>query len=185
MISVNDFYPGLTIELEGDIYIVLEYQHVHMAQGQATVRVKLKNLKTGNVIRKTFKSDEYVPQAFINKREAEYLYRQGEEFYFVDHETYDQYMLTEEQLGDSIKYLKEGTVVSMLFYEGNPIGIELPTTVVLEVVETDPGLRGDTVSGGSKPAKLETGLVIQVPLFVQIGDKVVVDTRTAKYVERA
>jgi len=185
MISVNDFYPGLTIELDGEIYIVLEYQHVHMAQGQATVKVKLKNLKTGNVIRKTFKSDEYVSQAFINKREAEYLYRQGEEYYFVDHETYEQYMLTQDQLGDAIKYLKEGTIVSVLFYEGNPIGIELPTTVVLEVVETDPGLRGDTVSGGSKPAKLETGLVIQVPLFVQIGDKVVVDTRNSKYVERA
>lgn len=185
MISVNDFYPGLTIELDGEIYIVLEYQHVHMAQGQATVKVKLKNLKTGNVLRKTFKSDEYVPQAFINKREAEYLYRQGEEYYFVDHETYDQYMLTEDQLGDAVKFLKEGTIVGVLFYEGNPIGIELPTTVILEVVETDPGLRGDTVSGGSKPAKLETGLVIQVPLFVQIGDKVVVDTRSSKYVERA
>ncbi|ACK42317.1 MULTISPECIES: elongation factor P [Dictyoglomus] len=185
MISVNDFYPGLTIELEGEIYIVLEYQHVHMAQGQATVRVKLKNLKTGNVIRKTFKSDEYVPQAFINKREAEYLYKQGDEYYFIDNESFEQYILTEEQLGDAIKYLKEGNTVSVLFYEGNPIGIELPTTVVLEVVETDPGLRGDTVSGGSKPAKLETGLVIQVPLFIQIGDKVVVDTRYAKYVERA
>jgi elongation factor P len=185
MISVNDFYPGLTIELDGEIYIVLEYQHVHMAQGQATVRVKLKNLKTGNVLRRTFKSDEYVPQAFINKREAEFLYKQGDEYYFIDHETYEQYMLTEEQLGDAIKYLKEGTIVSVLFYEGNPIGIELPTTVVLEVIETDPGLRGDTVSGGSKPAKLETGLVIQVPLFIQIGDKVVVDTRYAKYVERA
>uniref|UniRef100_A0A7C3MGW9 Elongation factor P n=1 Tax=Dictyoglomus thermophilum TaxID=14 RepID=A0A7C3MGW9_DICTH len=185
MISVNDFYPGLTIELDGEIYIVLEYQHVHMAQGQATVKVKLKNLKTGNVLRKTFKSDEYVPQAFINKREAEFLYKQGDEYYFIDHETYEQHMLTEEQLGDAIKYLKEGTIVSVLFYEGNPIGIELPTTVVLEVIETDPGLRGDTVSGGSKPAKLETGLVIQVPLFIQIGDKVVVDTRYAKYVERA
>lgn len=185
MISVNDFYPGLTIELDGEIYIVLEYQHVHMAQGQATVRVKLKNLKTGNVIRKTFKSDEYVPQAFINKREAEYLYKQGDEYYFIDNESFEQYILTEEQLGDAIKYLKEGNTVSVLFYEGNPIGIELPTTVVLEVVETDPGLRGDTVSGGSKPAKLETGLVIQVPLFIQIGDKVVVDTRYAKYVERA
>ncbi len=185
MISVNDFYPGLTIELDGEIYIVLEYQHVHMAQGQATVRVKLKNLKTGNVMRKTFKSDEYVPQAFINKREAEYLYKQGDEYYFIDNESFEQYILTEEQLGDAIKYLKEGNTVSVLFYEGNPIGIELPTTVVLEVVETDPGLRGDTVSGGSKPAKLETGLVIQVPLFIQIGDKVVVDTRYAKYVERA
>ncbi|ACI19294.1 elongation factor P [Dictyoglomus thermophilum] len=185
MISVNDFYPGLTIELDGEIYIVLEYQHVHMAQGQATVRVKLKNLKTGNVIRKTFKSDEYVPQAFINKREAEYLYKQGDEYYFIDNESFEQYVLTEEQLGEAINYLKEGNTVSVLFYEGNPIGIELPTTVVLEVVETDPGLRGDTVSGGSKPAKLETGLVIQVPLFIQIGDKVVVDTRYAKYVERA
>ncbi len=185
MISVNDFYPGLTIELDGEIYIVLEYQHAHMAQGQATVRVKLKNLKTGNVIRKTFKSDEYVPQAFINKREAEYLYKQGDEYYFIDNESFEQYVLTEEQLGEAINYLKEGNTVSVLFYEGNPIGIELPTTVVLEVVETDPGLRGDTVSGGSKPAKLETGLVIQVPLFIQIGDKVVVDTRYAKYVERA
>ncbi len=185
MISTNDFYPGLTIELDGEIYIVLEAQHVHMAQGQATVKVKLKNIKTGNVLRKTFKSEEFVPQAFIDKKEAEYLYNNGDEYYFIDQETYEQYMLTSDQIGEALNYLKEGIIVNILFYENAPIGIELPTTVILEVVETDPGLRGDTVSGGSKPAKLETGLVIQVPLFVQVGDKVVVDTRYAKYVERA
>ncbi|MGB9857072.1 MAG: elongation factor P [Dictyoglomaceae bacterium] len=185
MISTNDFYPGLTIELDGEIYIVLEAQHVHMAQGQATVRVKLRNIKTGNVLRKTFKSEDFVPQAFIDKKSAEYLYNTGEEYYFVDQETFEQYMLTSEQIGEALNYLKEGTIVNILFYDNAPIGLELPTTVVLEVVETDPGLRGDTVSGGSKPAKLETGLVIQVPLFVQVGDKVVVDTRSAKYVERA
>ncbi len=185
MISTNDFYPGLTIELDGEIYIVLETQHVHMAQGQATVRVKLKNIKTGSVLRKTFKSEDFVPQAFIDKKEAEYLYNKGDEYYFIDQETYEQYMLTSDQIGESLNYLKEGVIVNILFYENAPIGIELPTTVILEVVETDPGLRGDTVSGGSKPAKLETGLVIQVPLFIQIGDKVVVDTRNAKYVERA
>ncbi|PMQ01091.1 MAG: elongation factor P [Dictyoglomus sp. NZ13-RE01] len=185
MISTNDFYPGLTIELDGEIYIVLEAQHVHMAQGQATVKAKLKNIKTGNVIRKTFKSEELVPQAIIDKKEVEYLYNTGDEYYFVDHETFEQYMLTSEQIGDAINYLKEGTMVNILFYDNAPIGIELPTTVVLEVVETDPGLRGDTVSGGSKPAKLETGIVVQVPLFIQVGDKIVVDTRNGKYVERA
>jgi elongation factor P len=185
MISTNDFYPGLTIELDGEIYIVLEAQHVHMAQGQAVVKVKLKNIKTGNVLRKTFKSEEFVNQAFIDKKEAEYLYNTGEEYYFVDQETYEQYVLTSEQIGNALDYLKEGTVVNILFYDNSPIGLELPTTVILEVVETDPGLRGDTVSGGSKPAKLETGLVIQVPLFIQVGDKVVVDTRNGKYVERA
>lgn len=185
MISTNDFYPGLTIELDGEIYIVLEAQHVHMAQGQATVKVKLKNIKTGNVLRKTFKSEEFVPQAFIDKKLAEYLYNTGEEYYFVDQETFEQYMLTSEQIGETLIYLKEGIIVNILFYDNTPIGLELPTTVILEVMETDPGLRGDTVSGGSKPAKLETGLVIQVPLFVQVGDKVVVDTRNAKYVERA
>ncbi|MCX7845038.1 MAG: elongation factor P [Dictyoglomaceae bacterium] len=185
MISTNNFYPGLTIELDGEIYIVLEAQHVHMAQGQATVKVKLKNIKTGNVLRKTFKSEEFVSQVIINKKEVEYLYNNGDEYYFIDQESYEQYMLTSEQIGESLNYLKEGVIVNILFYDNAPIGIELPTTVTLEVVETDPGLRGDTVSGGSKPAKLETGLVIQVPLFVQIGDKVVVDTRNAKYVERA
>lgn len=184
MISTNDFHTGLTIELDGEVYTVVDFQHVKPGKGSAFVRSKLKNVKTGYVIEKTFRAGEKLPRAHIDYREMQYLYSSGDENYFMDTSTYEQLVLSNETLGDAKKYLKENMVIGVQMYEGSPIGVELPNFVELAVVDTDPGLRGDTATGGSKPATLETGAVVQVPLFVNIGDVIRVDTRTGQYLER-
>ena len=183
-ISTNDFRPGITVIIDGEIYMVLEAQHVKLGRGGAHVRTKLKHLLTGNVLERNFRAGEEFEQAIVERRPFQFLYRQGDEFVFMDVETYDQVTLSSEQVGEDALFLKEGTEVTLVFHEGEPLMVELPTAVELQVVETDPGVRGDTASGGSKPAKLETGAVIQVPLFINVGDIVRVDTRTGRYIER-
>ncbi|NLG79036.1 MAG: elongation factor P [Firmicutes bacterium] len=184
MISTNDFHTGLTIELDGEVYTVVDFQHVKPGKGSAFVRSRLKNVKTGYVIERTFRAGEKLPRAHIDYREMQYLYSSGDDNYFMDTSTYEQLVLSNETLGDAKKYLKENMVIGVQMYEGAPIGVELPNFVELAVVDTDPGLRGDTATGGSKPATLETGAVVQVPLFVNVGDVIRVDTRTGQYLER-
>lgn len=185
MISVNDLRPGLTIELEDGIWSVIEFLHVKPGKGAAFVRTKLKNVKTGQVQERTFRAGERVQRAHIETREMQYLYNTGSEYVFMDSQSYDQLTLTKDQLGDAVYYLKENMTLNLQMYEGKPIGVELPTTVDLVVTYTEPGFKGDTATGGTKPATLETGLVIQVPLFVEQGDTVRVDTRTGEYLSRA
>jgi elongation factor P len=185
MISSNDFRTGLTIEIEGDVWTVVEFQHVKPGKGSAFVRCKLKNLRTGGVVERTFRAGEKLPRAHLEHREMQYLYREGDSVVLMDNESYEQISLSGEQLGDNVKYLKENMNLYVLTYNGNLIGVELPNTVELEVVAADPGLRGDTATGGTKPATLETGLIIQVPLFIEVGTVIRVDTRSGEYLERA
>jgi elongation factor P len=184
MISTNDFRNGMTIDLDGVLYNILYFQHVKPGKGGAFVRTRLKNLRTGAVIDKTFRAGEKVELALLDKRRMQYLYREVGSYHFMDQETYEQITLEEEELGDSTRFLKEGMVVDMPLYEGKPVGVELPIFVELKVTETAPGVKGDTASGGSKPATLETGAVVQVPLFIEAGDIIKVDSRTGEYVER-
>lgn len=185
MISTNDFRTGLTIELEGDVYTVVEFQHVKPGKGSAFVRTKLKNRRTGAVVERTFRAGEKVPRAHIEKRQMQYLYHEGDQYTFMDTENYEQIILNEDQLDDAIKYLKDNMTLDIMFYQGQPMGVELPNTVILTVVETEPGVRGDTATGATKPATLETGAVVQVPLFVNVGDALIIDTRSGQYVQRA
>lgn len=185
MISSNDFRTGLTIEVDGEVYTIIEFQHVKPGKGSAFVRTKLKNVKTGGIIEKKFNAGEKVPRAHVDRREMQYLYRDGDHFVFMDTESYEQMSLTEEQIGDGVKWLKENMTLAVLLFNGMVIGVELPNTVELVVVKTDPGIRGDTATGGSKPATLETGAVVQVPFFVNEGDVLIIDTRTGTYVQRA
>lgn len=184
MITTSNFSRGLTIVYDGDLYTIVEFLNVHPGRGSAFVRTKLKNLETGAVIDKNFKAGEKVEKAFLDNREMEYLYRQDELLIFMDTETYEQLTLTEDYLGDAVDYLKENDMINVLLYKGKPVGIDLPPNVELKIVETQPGIRGNTVSGGSKPATLETGKVVQVPLFVNEGDVIKVDTRTGEYMTR-
>lgn len=184
MISSNDFRTGLTIEVDGDIYAVVEFQHVKPGKGSAFVRCKLKNLRTSGVVERTFRAGEKLPRAHLEHREMQYLYREGDSFVFMDNENYEQTSLGLNQLGDNVKYLKENMNIYLLTYNGDLIGVELPNTVELKVIEADPGVRGDTATGGTKPATLETGLIIQVPLFIDVGTVIKVDTRTGEYLER-
>lgn len=184
MISTNDFKTGLTIELDGEIYMVVDFMHVKPGKGAAFVRSKLKNVKTGQVLEKTFRAGEKVPRAHLERKQMQYLYNSGDLYYFMDTQTYEQIPLQADLLEEAIKYLKENMEVMVLFYEGSAIGIELPTYVELKVVETEPGFKGDTATGGTKPATLETGTVVQVPLFIEIGDILRIDTRTGEYLSR-
>jgi elongation factor P len=185
VISTNDFRTGLTIEIDGEVYQVVEFQHVKPGKGAAFVRSKLKNLRTGAVVEKTFNAGEKLPRARVERKEVQYLYSDGAGYNFMDMETYDQVSLTAEQLGEAVKYLKENMTIHMLMFQGKSIGIDLPNIVELAVVETAPGIKGDTASGGSKPATLETGAVVQVPFFINIGDVLQIDTRTGNYIKRA
>lgn len=185
MISTNDFHTGISIELDGQVFEVLEFQHVKPGKGQAFVRTKLKNLNTGSIVDKTFRAGEKMPRAHLDKKEMEYLYRDDDFFYVMDMETYEQISLSADQIGDGVKYLKENDRLNVVLYGEKVIGVDVPITVVLAVAETEPGLKGDTASGASKPATLETGVVVQVPLFINEGDSVKVDTRTGSYIERA
>ncbi len=185
MISTNEFKTGLTIEVEGDIWQVVEFQHVKPGKGAAFVRSKLRSLRTGSVLEKTFRAGEKMPRAHIETKEMQYLYSSGDEYAFMDTETYEQIMIPVEQLKREIKYLKENMNVHIMNYREEIIGIDLPNSVVLEVVETEPGIKGDTATGATKAAILETGLSVQVPLFVNVGDRLIIDTRSGSYVSRA
>jgi elongation factor P len=185
MISTNDLRTGVTIEFEGAVWSVVDFQHVKPGKGSAFVRTRLKNVRTGQVMEKTFRAGEKVPRARLDRREVQYLYGMDDEFTFMDTETYEQFALTRDQLGEALRYLKENLTLHVLFHEGTSLGVELPNVVELAVVQTDPGVRGDTAAGGGKPAKLETGLIVQVPFFIEVGDVLRVDTRSGMYVERA
>ncbi len=170
--------------MDGEIMQVLESQHVKPGKGPAFVRAKLKNLMTGTIIRETLRAGEKMPAAHLEKRRMQFLYRDADMFHFMDTETFEQTALPEEQLGDTIKWLKENTEVKVLTFKDEMVGVDLPTTVVLEVSDTVPGLKGDTVTGGTKEATLETGATVSVPLFINEGDRVRIDTRTGEYTER-
>jgi elongation factor P len=184
VISTNDFRTGLTIELDGDVYQVIDFQHVKPGKGAAFVRSKLRNLRTGAVIEKTFNAGEKIPRAHVERREVQYLYNDGTSYNFMDMETFDQFSMTREQLGDAVNFLKENMTINLLMFQGRSIGVDLPNFVELKVVDTPPGIKGDTASGGSKPATLETGYVVQVPFFVEVGDVLQIDTRTGQYIKR-
>ncbi len=184
-ISTNDLKNGMALDLPEGLMTVVEFQHVKPGKGGAFVRTKLKNFRTGAVLDRTFRADEKVPLAMIDKREMQYLYREGNAYVFMDSETYDQLHVEASDLGDAVRYLKEGAAAVVPVYEGQVVGIELPAAVELDVTETEPGLQGDRVSGARKAATLETGLVVQVPLFVESGERVKVDTRTGEYLARA
>ncbi len=185
MISTSEFKTGITIELEGEIYSVLEFQHVKPGKGAAFVRSKLKNLRTGSIVDRTFRAGEKMARAHLERKEMEYLYRDDDSYYLMDAETYEQVALSADQIGDSIKYLKENDHLSIVVYDQEIVGVDVPITVVLKVADTEPGVKGDTASGASKPATTETGLVVQVPLFINSGDAIKIDTRTGSYIERA
>lgn len=184
MISTSDFKNGMTIEFDGDVYTIVDFQHVKPGKGAAFVRTKLKNVRTGGVTERTFRAGEKVARAMMDRREMQYLYSAGDEYYFMDTETFEQMALQSEQLGNDVKYLKENMNIGVVIYQEQVMGIELPVSVGLIVAETEPGIKGDTASGGSKPAKMETGLVVQVPFFINPGDVLRIDTRTGEYIER-
>lgn len=174
----------MTLELDGQLWSVVDFQHVKPGKGQAFVRTRLKNVRTGAVLDRTFRADEKVGLAIVERREMQFLYAEGESLVFMDTETFEQIPVPAEAVGPARDYLVEGATAVVPLYEGTPIGVELPAAVTLEVRETEPGVRGDRVSGAMKPATLETGLVVQVPLFVSPGDRVKVDTRTGEYLTR-
>lgn len=185
MIAGGDLRPGVKVELDGAPYVVVDFQWVKPGKGGAFMRTKLKNMKTGAISERTFRTEEKLPKAEVEDRKAQFLYHDGDVYHFMDTESFDQFTMGDKQLGEASGFLKEGMIISLLLYHGEPVDVALPTFVELRVVETDPGVRGDTASGGSKPAKLESGAVIQVPLFISIGDLLRVDTRSGSYVERA
>lgn len=184
MISTNDFKNGMTIELDNGLWSIVEFLHVKPGKGSAFVRTKIKNVENGKVIEKTFRAGEKVPRAILNKCDMQYLYKSDKDLIFMDNDTYDQIALTEEQIGDGIKYLKENENVCVLKHDGNVIGVEIPNHVVLEVTDGGPSEKGNTAQGGTKPATLETGAIVNVPFFINTGDKIRVDTRENKYLDR-
>ncbi len=185
MIPTNQFRTGLKVEIEGEPFEMVEFQHVKPGKGGAFVRTRLKSLKTGLVQDRTFRSGERLKRPDLEERQVQYLYKDDGQWHFMDTETYEQFFLTADQLGEEIHYLQEDVVISVLFHEDQPIVVQVPIFVELTVAETDPGFRGDTATGATKPATLETGFVVQVPLFINEGERVRVDTRTGSYIERA
>ncbi|GAB6156880.1 elongation factor P [Desulfotomaculum varum] len=184
MISTSDFRTGLTVEVDNDVYQIIEFQHVKPGKGAAFVRTKMKNMRTGAVIERTFNPNEKLAPARIERQEVQYLYNDGENYNVMNMETFDQFTISKADMGDAVKWLKENMTLTVASYNGQIIGVDLPNVVELEVVETAPGIKGDTASGGGKPATLETGAVITVPFFVNVGDVLQVDTRTGSYVKR-
>ena len=184
MISAGDFRNGITIELDNGIYQIIEFQHVKPGKGAAFVRTKLKNIVSGGVVEKTFRPTEKCPQARIDRKDMQYLYSDGDLFHFMDVETYDQVALNEETVGDALKFVKENDMCKVCSHNGNVFAIEPPLFVELEVTDTEPGFKGDTATGASKPATVETGATVSVPLFVEIGNKIKIDTRTGEYLSR-
>jgi len=184
-ISTNDLKNGMALDLPEGLVNVVEFQHVKPGKGGAFVRTKLKNVRTGAVIDRTFRADEKVTLAVIDKREMQFLYREGSDYVFMDNESYDQLQVPADSIGDAINFLKEGDTAVLPMYKSEIVGVELPAAVELTVTDTEPGMQGDRVSGARKPATLETGLVVQVPLFVEPGERIKVDTRTGEYLARA
>ncbi len=184
MITAGDFRNGVTFELDNQIFQIIEFLHVKPGKGAAFVRTKLKNIKTGATVERTFNPTDKVENAQIERRDMQYLYNDGELYYFMDVDTYDQMPLNESSIGNALKFVKENMVVKTLSHKGNVFGIEPPTFVELEITETDPGFKGDTAQGGTKPATVETGAIVKVPLFVNQGDVIRIDTRTGEYMER-
>lgn len=185
MITSNDFRTNMTITYEGDAWQIIEFQHVKPGKGAAFVRTKMRNLCTGAVIEKSFNPTEKFENAQIDRREMNYLYESDGQFTFMDNESFEQMELSKDQLGDALNYLIENMTVKIIIYESRILGVELPNTVELKVVKTDPGIRGDTATGGSKPATMETGYIVKVPLFINEGDVLRIDTRSGDYIERA
>jgi elongation factor P len=184
MISTGDLRKGIAIELDGELWQILDYHHIKMGRGSAQVRIKLRNIKRGQTVERSFQSGEKWPRAILEKRPVQFLYQDGSDYHFMESESYEQFHLTADQLGDVTGYLVEGMSVDRTSYQGETIGVELPTSVDLRVTETEPGFAGDTQSGAKKPATLESGLVVQVPIFVNEGDVIKVDTRTGEYLTR-
>ncbi len=184
MINVGEIRRGIIIELDNQLYQVVEFQHIKMGRGSAQVRLKLRNIRTGGTVDKSFQATEKFQRVRLEHRTVQYQYSDGDLYHFMDTETFDQVALTRSQLGDAINYLKENINLEVLSYNEEPIGVEMPITVDLKIEHTDPGFKGDTATGGTKPATVETGLVVQVPLFVTEGETIRVDTRTGEYLER-
>ncbi|MDO4581166.1 MAG: elongation factor P [Bacillota bacterium] len=184
MISTNDFKTGLSVELDGDAYVVVDFQHVKPGKGSAFVRAKMRNTRTGATIERTFNAGEKLPKAHLDRREMQYLYHDGTYYVFMDNENYEQSLLTDEQIADGKNWLIENMNVSILLYKGDILGVDLPGQVELEVIETEPGIKGDTASGGNKPATLQTGAVVRVPFFINAGDRIRVNTKNGEYIER-
>lgn len=185
MITAGDFRNGVTFELDGQIFQIVEFQHVKPGKGAAFVRTKLKNIVTGATVERTFNPSDKMPKAHIERKDMQYLYNDGDLFYFMDVETYEQMPISTDKLGDALKFVKENMNVKVLSHKGNIFGVEPPTFVELVVTETEPGFKGDTATGATKPATVETGAVVKVPLFVNTGDAIRIDTRTGEYLERA
>ena len=184
MISAGDFKNGVTVEIDGNIYQILEFQHVKPGKGAAFVRTKLKNIISGGVVEKTFRPTEKFPKAHIDRKDMQYLYRDGDLFNFMDVETYDQIALNEDVVGDSLQFVKENEVVKICSHNGNVFSVEPPLFVELAITETEPGFKGDTAQGATKPATVETGAIVMVPLFVEQGDVLKIDTRSGEYLSR-
>jgi elongation factor P len=185
MLDAGELRKGAAIELDGGIYQIIEYQHVKMQQRQPVVKLKLRDVRSGNVTERNFQSGDKVTPAFLEHRPVQYLYNDGDLYYFMDNESYEQIMLASAQIGDGTNYLKEGLTLEILTCKGDTVSIELPNSVELQVMETEPGFKGDRATAGTKPAKLETGVAIQVPLFINAGDIIKVNTRTGEYQEKA
>ena len=184
MISAGDFKNGVTLEIEGNVYQILEFQHVKPGKGAAFVRTKIKNIMSGGVVEKTFRPTEKFPKAHIERKDMQYLYSDGELYHFMDVETYDQIALNEDAIGDSLKFVKENEMVKICSHKGNVFAVEPPLFVELAIIDTEPGFKGDTATGATKPATVETGAVVYVPLFVEQGDVLKIDTRTGEYLSR-
>ena len=185
MVSAGDFRNGMTFEMDGDVYQIIEFQHVKPGKGAAFVRTKIRNVIAGSVVERTFNPTEKFPTAYIERKEMEYSYNDGDLYYFMDPESYELIPINKSDLYDKFKFVKENTVCKILSYKGNVFGVEPPTSVTLEVTQTDPGFKGDTATNATKPAVLETGAEIKVPLFIEEGEMVIVDTRTGEYLSRA
>ena len=184
MISAGDFRNGITIEIDSNIFQIIEFQHVKPGKGAAFVRTKLKNIKSGGVIEKTFRPTEKCPQARIDRKDMQYLYSDGDLFHFMDQETFEQIALNEESVGDALKFVKENDICKVCSHNGSVFAIEPPLFVELEITDTEPGFKGDTATGATKPAVVETGATVYVPLFVEMGDKIKIDTRSGEYLSR-
>jgi elongation factor P len=185
MISTGDLKRGMTLDMDGELWGILEFHHIKMGRGSAQVRLKIRNVRTGTTVERSFQAGEKFRRAILDRKPMQYLYHEDENYYFMDTETFDQILMSAALLADVIPYLKDQQTIEVQTYEDEPIGAELPPNVDLQVVQTDPGFRGDTASGGTKPAVLETGVTVNVPLFVNEGDVIRVDTRTGQYLERA
>ncbi|MEE1153867.1 MAG: elongation factor P [Acutalibacteraceae bacterium] len=185
MITAGDFRNGVTFEMDGQVVSIIEFQHVKPGKGAAFVRTKIRNVISGAVVEKTFNPTEKFPTAFIERKDMEYLYEDGELYYFMDNETYEQTPINKDVLGDNFKFVKENMICKVLSYKGNVFGVEPPTFVKLQITQTEPGVKGDTATNVTKPATLETGAEIKVPIFINEGDTIQIDTRTGEYMSRA